>query len=303
MERPSDIFDHGLRSQLLKKSNARALGLLLSTWAVIFGVLWLAGTYPNPATIILALVVLPGRQLSLAVLMHEGGHGSLFRSQWANQWVVQWFCALPTLGDLESYARGHAAHHRLAGTENDPDLPNYQAYPVSRDSFRRKVIRDLTGQTGFKLVSAVFLGATGIVGDGQRQGFALLLKQIAAQVAVWTLLTALGVGWTWWLWFASFMTGYMLIIRLRQIAEHAAVPDLMDLDPRLNTRTVVAPAWQHFLLAPSYVNYHMEHHYMPGVPCYRLPLLRAALLARGLLDDVIQDTDYGQVFRRVVRAS
>jgi len=47
----------------------------------------------------------------------------------------------------------------------------------------------------------------------------------------------------------------------------------------------------------------MEHHYMPGVPCYRLPLLRAALLARGLLDDVIQDTDYGQVFRRVVRAS
>ena len=50
--------------------------------------------------------------------------------------------------------------------------------------------------------------------------------------------------------------------------------------PAFNTRTVDAPAWQRYLMAPSYVNYHLEHHLMPAVPCYRLPVFRALLQQR-----------------------
>ena len=95
-------------------------------------------------------VLLAGRQLGLSVLMHEAGHNTLFASRVLNQWVGQWLCALPTLNDLTAYATGHLDHHRLAGTPEDPDLPNYRAYPVDGISFRRKVVRDLTGQTGFR---------------------------------------------------------------------------------------------------------------------------------------------------------
>ena len=91
--------------------------------------------------------------------MHEAGHGSLFRTRALNLWLGQWLCALPTLGDLHSYARGHQAHHRLAGTRDDPDLPNYQSYPISGASLRRKLWRDLSGQTGMKLISALLSGA------------------------------------------------------------------------------------------------------------------------------------------------
>ena len=112
---------------------------------------------------------------------------------------------------------------------------------------------------------------------------------------------ALGIGWTWWLWAATFMTSYMLVIRLRQIAEHAAVPDANDPDPRLNTRTVTAPLWQRWLLAPNGVNYHLEHHLLPGVPCYRLQTFRARLIENGWLDQAPIFNSYHQVFAHAVR--
>ena len=57
------------------------------------------------------------------------------------------------------------------------------------------------------------------------------------------------------------------------------MPDLYDPDPRMNTRTVDAPWWQKLLFAPNGVNYHMEHHFMASVPCYRLAALREHLRA------------------------
>lgn len=303
MSRPSDVLTREQRLQLTQRSDVRAALLLLTTWLWIFALLLAAGRYPNVFTIVLVFLLLPGRQLSLAVLMHEAGHHTLFRTEWLNRVCGQWLCALPTFADLDSYARGHLEHHRKAGTHDDPDLPNYAAYPVTGDSFKRKVIRDLTGQTGFKLLSGIIAGATGVIGGSQRQNSTLLLQQILAQLLLFAALQLMGVGWTWWLWFGTFLTTYMLVIRLRQVAEHAAVSDLYDLDPRCNTRTVVAPWWQHFLIAPSYVNYHMEHHFMPGVPCYRLPELRRLLRAAGYLDSVPECHSYADVLSRAVRAA
>jgi fatty acid desaturase len=232
--------------------------------------------------------------------MHEAGHGTLFSSVGANRWVGQWLCALPTLGNLSSYAEGHLQHHRLAGTANDPDLPNYAAYPISRASLRRKITRDLTGQTGLKLLISLARGGAGNMELGSSSGLTLLLKQLMVQVVLFLLLSLAGVGWTWLLWFATFMTTYMLIIRLRQIAEHAAVPNLYDSDPRNNTRTVDAPRWQRFLIAPSFVNYHLEHHLIPGVPCYHLPALRSLLKQRGFFDGTPEYAGYQQLLAHVI---
>ena len=52
--------------------------------------------------------------------------------------------------------RGHLQHHRLAGTGDDPDLPNYQDYPITRERMKRKVRRDLTGQTGWRELKGIY---------------------------------------------------------------------------------------------------------------------------------------------------
>jgi fatty acid desaturase len=295
-----DILTNEERLDLLRKNNAEGGVMVISTWGFIFFILSLAGHFPGLLSTALCLILLPGRQLSLAVLMHEAGHGTLFTSRRLNQWVGQWLCALPTLGNLSTYATGHLEHHRLAGTRRDPDLPNYRAYPIIWESFRRKVWRDLTGQTGTKLLLSLAKGGAGNMEQPGVSDRFLLVKQVFVQTVIFGFLFLAGIGWTWLLWFVTFMTTYMLVIRLRQIAEHAAVPDLYDPDPRLNTRTVSAPLWQRFLIAPSFVNYHLEHHLMPGVPCYNLPALRTLLEKRGFFLNTPTCRSYHQLLRLVI---
>jgi fatty acid desaturase len=298
--RPNEVLTSQERDLLLRRSDVKAWLMVLRTWTLTFGILWLVAAYPSLLTFLFAWLVLPGRQLSLAVLMHEAGHGSLFKTRALNQWVGQWLCALPTLGDLDSYARGHTAHHKFAGSHDDPDLPNYQAYPISRDSLYRKWRRDLIGTTGLKLLRALASGTSSQMSRESHGSSHLVAKQIHVHGVFIVALSALGIGWTWFLWMFTFLTSYMWVVRLRQVGEHAVVTDLYDPDVRLNTRTVEAPFWQRFLLAPNNVNYHMEHHFMAGVPCYNLPKLRSLLKQKGVLDGVPVVSGYGQVLKMAV---
>ena len=300
--RISDYLTREDIARFTAKSDFHASRLLLANWLSIAAIFAVVGAFPNPLTIVLAVMLLAGRQLGLSVLMHEAGHRTLFRTPWLNDVLGQWFCALPVLNDLPSYARGHLEHHRKAGTHDDPDLPNYQAYPISRESFRRKVTRDLTGQTGFKLLSYIARGASGAISREKRDSAKPFLQMILVQVLIFAALSLFGIGWAYLIWIGAFLTTFMLVIRVRQVAEHAAVPDLYDPDPRLNTRTVEAPWWQRWIMAPNGVNFHMEHHFMASVPCYRLKALREHLRAQHALDDVPVFTGYGQLLRHAVPA-
>ena len=289
-------------AQFTAKSDLHAGRLVLGNWLAIAAIFAIVAAYTNALTIVLAVLLLGGRQLGLSVLMHECGHRTLFRTAKLNDVVGQWLCALPVMNDQPSYARGHLEHHRKAGTVDDPDLSNYQSYPISRDSFRRKMIRDLTGQTGIKLMGSIFRGASGAISREKRDSALPLLQQLAVQLALFMVLSVCGISWAYLLWAVAYLTVFMFIIRVRQVAEHAAVPDLFDPDPRMNTRTVDAPWWQRLLFAPNGVNYHMEHHFMASVPCYRLRALREHLRNLQALADVPVFRGYAQVLRHAVAA-
>ena len=297
----SDYLTKDDIARFTARSDLLAWWLVLGNWAMIAGIFALVAAYTNPFTVLLAMVLLGGRQLGLSVLMHDAGHRTLFATPWLNDVVGQWLCAAPVFSDLPSYARGHLEHHRKAGTREDPDLPNYAAYPISRDSFRRKLVRDLSGQTGIKLMGAIFRGASGVISRETRSSSLPVLRQFFVQFVLFLGLYAAGIGWAYLIWIGAFLTVFMAIIRIRQVAEHAAVPDLYDLDPRMNTRTVEAPWWQRMIFAPNGVNYHLEHHFMASVPCYRLAALHAHLKREHALDDVPVFRGYGQLLRHAVQ--
>jgi fatty acid desaturase len=75
-----DILSRQERVQLMSKSNLRATWLVLSCWAWVIAAMLLVATWPNIVTIIIALLIIGGRQLSFAILMHDCGHNSLFKS-------------------------------------------------------------------------------------------------------------------------------------------------------------------------------------------------------------------------------
>ena len=163
----------------------------------------------------------------------------------------------------------------------------FRSYPVSRDSFHRKMTRDLTGQTGYKLIRYVLVMAAGVFSkDVQTRKRAMpFVYEIIANILLAVGLGLLFQPWMYLLWIGAFMTTYMVIVRIRQVAEHAAVPDLYDPDPRKNTRTTIPRWWEKLLFAPNQVNYHMEHHFMASVPCYRLRELHQLLVSRGAYMD------------------
>ncbi len=302
-------------SRFTARSDKQAWRTVILNWLLIIAIFAITAKWTNPLTIFLAVVFLGGRQLALAVLVHECGHKTLFATAKLNETVGYWFAAAPILQDQDQYAKMHLRHHRTAGTDQDPDLPNYQAYPIDKASFKRKIIRDLSGQTGIKLLSALFINATKQKNEdgtsnklslAQEEGLVAHSDDARRRALIMNGLMILscalfGEVWLYLLWVAAFITSYMLIIRLRQIAEHAAVPDLFSIDPRDNTRTTYGNLLERLLLCPNNVNYHLEHHIMASVPCYHLKAFHQLLKERGAYSD--SETiapGYLSVFKQVV---
>ena len=100
-------------------------------------------------------------------------------------------------------------------------------------------------------------------------------------VANGVLFGGLALAGIWWayplLWLLPLLTWMMVITRVRNIAEHAVVGDADD--PLRNTRTTRTNWLERAVVAPYWVNYHLEHHLFFYVPCYNLPKLHRILVA------------------------
>ncbi len=287
--------------ELLEMHDLRSWFSLAVDWGLIAAAMALVAQRPGFVTIVLALAVIGARQLGLAVLMHEASHRSLFHNRVVNDFVGQWLCAYPVWSDLEGYRRVHLQHHAWTGTDKDPDLGLITPFPITPASLRRKIWRDLSGQTGRKFARAAWKRTAGrwSVDPGARRamvGFA------TTNLVLLAILTALGHPALWLLWALAWLTTNTLVTRIRAIAEHALTPQHLP-EPRGKTRTTIARWWERFLVAPNMVNYHLEHHLLMMVPHYNLPRMHRLLDERGLLEGACIDIGYPVILRRAAQRS
>jgi fatty acid desaturase len=295
------------RRELLQVDNLHGAVSIALNWGLVFGAMALVAWAPNPLTIVLALFVIGARQLGFAILMHEAAHRSLFGNRALNDWAGNWLAAYPIWAEVEPYRRYHLVHHAHTGTANDPDLGLITPFPITRESFRRKVIRDLSGQTGLKQAQAVFLRDLGWgAGRSQRDqgmsrgerpdvGWRKLAPVVLTNALLFAVLALAGHPWLYLLWVVAWLTTYRLVTRIRSIAEHALTPNAND--ALNNTRTTLASWWERLLIAPNRVNYHLEHHLMMTVPHYKLPRFHRLLRERGVLDQACVAQGYAGILR------
>jgi len=284
LAKPSDYLDATQITALRGKSDLVGAALVLHAWGLIVGAMALFLWWPNPFTFLLAVMVIGARQLGLAILMHDAAHGLLFRTRALNDIVGAWACAFPVVTSLDRYRPYHLTHHRHTQQAQDPDLVLSAPFPISRESLRRKIVRDLTGQTAFQRRGEQFRAAMGPADRPFAEQWRGLWHAergpILVNAGLWAGLALAGYWWLYPpLWVLPLVTWYQLASRIRNIAEHAVVPD--NEDPLRNTRTTYADPLARLLLAPYWVNYHLEHHLFLFVPCWRLPTAHRALLAGG----------------------
>ena len=335
---PRTIFAADEWRSLTRVSRWRGIWLVLHGWGsvalIIAAALWVG----HWIAWLPAIALIGGRQLGLAILMHEGAHGLLHPDRRINNWLGEWPTGAAVGSDLKSYRAYHLTHHRFTQQPEDPDLGLSKPFPTSRASLWRKVLRDLTGQTFLKQRSAQFAlawrgvramlrggaapggpkdstagtpfnrqGAAGINAppDGSDAGAIAVARTVGRFLTVQAILLALSLalyGWTpFLLWLAALATTFQLALRIRNIAEHACTATGPG-DPFSHARTTHASLTERALLAPYWVNYHAEHHLFMGVPCYRLAKVHDLLVERGHAGRMTLADGYAEVMRQVVRA-
>lgn len=315
----SDLFTREEITELTTKSDLHGSWAVLSTWAVIGGTFTaVASTWEylpvwgKLLMCIAALVILAGRQLALAIIMHDASHQSLFKTKWLNDIATDWLCARPIWNDLKKYRAHHLRHHSKTSTVDDPDLSLVEGFPTSRKSLMRKFFRDVSGITGLKFA----LGR--VLMDVEKMEWTVsndrrwisqegrhwvdypkaFLKNsggaIATNAALFSILWAAGHPKLYALWILAYLTPFPLFLRVRSMAEHAGMPTSNS--ALTNTRSTKAGYIARALVAPIHVNFHKEHHLMATVPYFKLPKMHQMLLERG---HVPEPPSYWQVLNEL----
>lgn len=309
------------------------IAIILGAATLVWQWNWMAGLIATPV----AIALVGSRQLGLSILMHEAAHGLLHPNRKINNFVGEWFGGAATGSDLQAYRAYHLTHHRFTQQEEDPDLSLSAPFPTSEASMKRKIIRDLTAQTFFKQRSSQFkkawrglkailrgerdqagakrdtsagqtlnnssragIGAEPATVDGSITTAKTVGRFLLVHVIVLLIsLATLGII-PFLIWIVALMTSFQLILRIRNIAEHACTTTGGD-DPFSHARTTYANWWERMTLAPYWVNYHSEHHLFMGVPCYNLTKANQLLIEKGYGPRMTLAQGYGEVIRTVTQ--
>ncbi|MEL7399196.1 MAG: fatty acid desaturase family protein [Pseudomonadota bacterium] len=311
-----DLFAEGLQRQSARKKLIELLGketvqslhqrsngwgwwAVTSVWLVVIAamavIVW-AQTQPlwiAIPTIVFAILIIAGRQLGMAILMHEASHRSLFENTWLNDTFANWLCGYPIFLEVHKYRKHHFVHHAKTGTMDDIDYSLIRGFPTTRASLVRKFSRDVFGITGIKSVLGLILMNAGVLRwtmasdlerlprngqslwDYTRNFFREAWPTLLTNLALFSITAALGHAELYVAWLVAYLMPYYLFIRIRALAEHAMTeqcPDMLK-----NTRSTNAGVLARAFVAPFRVNYHIEHHALAQVPFWQLPRLHKLL--------------------------
>ena len=298
--KPQDLLSKEQLKIIRKKRDWINVVSISMNWLQILAAMALFSYFQTVLSFLLSVFVIGSRQFALAVLAHDGAHNLLFSNEKINDFASQWFCAFPLFSDNRPYSPYHLAHHRFTESENDPDLSLSAPFPITKASFRRKVIRDLTGQTGFKRYSIALKS----IFSSEADNFAGRIKKISDKISGFFIsnlvifsLIAIFSHWSIYflLWWIPAFTYYSLIVRIRNIAEHSVTPGDTNLN---NTRTTKASLLTRYLLVPHHVNFHLEHHLFTNCPWYNLPKVHEMLKGEPLRDKMCIEESYFSVLRK-----
>jgi fatty acid desaturase len=302
---PKSFFTPEEWAPLARRSSWVGPVLVVHCWAVI-ALCW-AGVIASshylgwfwPLTLLVSTPIIGGRQLGLGILQHDAAHGALHPDPKVGDFISDVFC----LSGVERYRKYHLQHHKFAQQAEDPDLGLSAPFPITPASLRRKIVRDLTGQTWFKQRFGD-LGKRLAVRKAGEPALPIVWAEIVKQRR-WLLVNAAvilisSLAGYWWAWFALWLlpraTWQMMITRFRNIAEHALVAK-NEPDPLRHARSTHANWIERVLIAPYWVNYHCEHHMFMHVPCWRLPRVQRLLQEKGVLDGMLTAPGYWTVLK------
>ena len=284
--------DAAWREQLRRIPNFRNAVSIVSMYAQTALVIGVTLWWNHPLGWVIGVLLMGRAHAQFMSLMHEAAHRLLFSRKSVNDWVGRWLIGYPALTNTDAYRRVHMAHHRDEFGPEEPDIPLYANYPISRDSFRRKLWRDATGRTGWKLLRQQFAGLRGADPLTRRSQ----CKILAVQLVLLAMSIAAGRPEAYLvLWLLPHLTVWRVINRLRSIAEHGGMR--RGDDRRIATHSVRQTPLARWFLVPFNIGFHLSHHVDAGIPFRSLPAYHRELRRSGYLTDTLEYRSYRSLWR------
>ncbi len=209
--------------------------------------------------------------LSFIILLHEVVHESVFarRRPRLSRWLGRLY-ALPSVIAASQFTRWHLDHHReLGSTTEDPK----RAHLSPKRNVRWLKLLYMTPALFVIYLRAAATAARGYPEELRRtirrERLANLAVHAAVVAGVWA---AFGPGALLRAYVVPLFVFFPVAFMVNRIGQHYWVDSS---DPaKWGTRVDGSPAVRLLFLNS---NLHLEHHYFPGVPLYRLPELNRRL--------------------------
>jgi fatty acid desaturase len=219
-----------------------------------------------PAAIVLGFCVFDG-----TILLHEVVHKAVFRSDRPRAyWILSLLYALPSGISPSQFTRWHLDHHaELGSAEDDPKRAHLSP---KRNSRWWKLLYATPAL--FPIYFRAARKETATYPAPLRR--AIGLERLAATGLHLGVAAAIGLLGGWerllWLWAVPVFLVFPPAFTLNRLGQHY---DVVPGEPaKWGTRMARSRFWD---VAYLWSSYHLEHHYFPAVPFYRLRELNAAL--------------------------
>ena len=280
------------RTELRHIPNFRNAISIASIYVQTIGIIWAALALHNPITYVVAFLLMGRAHAQLLALMHESVHRLLFRNRKLNDFAGRWLLGYMSFVNTDGYRYVHMAHHREEFGPNEPDIPLYANYPITRASFWRKMRRDGLGSTGFRMLRGQFMSI--FKTDPQQLN---TQRKIFSLHAVLLILSMIFVNpWVYvMMWLVPYITVWRVMNRLRSIAEHGGLR--ADDDRRVTTHSVKQHLFSSFFFVPFNLGWHIAHHADSGIPFRSLPKYHRQLRASGFVTDTYEYGSYLAIWR------
>ena len=286
--RPTTAYRETLRIIPSVRNAFSVVFLYAQTLGVLAGALYLQ----HPASWVVAFLLMGRAHAQFASLMHESAHRLLFANKRLNDFVGSWLLGFVGFTSTAAYRRVHMAHHREEFGPDEPDIALYANYPISRASFRRKLLRDATGRTGIKLLRQQLRGLFSPDPRVRRT----LHRIVGVQLVLAGLAIATGHPLLYlFMWLAPYLTVWRVINRLRSIAEHGGMT--ASSDRRVSTHSVEQHLVARFFLVPYNIGFHLAHHVDAGIPFRSLPAYHRHLEAAQYMTKGVEFPSYRALWR------
>jgi fatty acid desaturase len=281
---------HDLLKELHQKSPWLHAAIAVRQFLILLAASFLAWRFPQPWIWIPAAIVSGWTVFNFTVLLHDALHHAVFNGPHPRgDRFLSLLYAVPSGISASQFTRWHLTHHaELGDTEADPKR-HYLSPKINRAWYKLLYFTPALFPIYFR---AARRETASYPPELQRRIRRERLATIAFHVAVMAAIFAAGGAAVFARVYAvPVFFVFPIAFALNRLGQHYAIDPT---DPA-KWGSILKPSrfWDFWYLSSAY---HLEHHYFPGVPMYKLRRLHFAL--RPFFDEIgWQPTTYGRLLR------